>query len=239
MYLVRPPRDAALHELISRHPFAALEGDPADGLQFRRGDWHRAIAQGDPGENLYGLVELMDNNPLVCADSASVPSPAATLALIAAGPALRAGFPSGEIIFACPLPEPVDLTRALSDYGIGEWSWSSLGESNGTVDLISAMIPVPGNVDVREIDALYQEAYSRSFYVRLGQPGDPWSPDDVRNRPFAKLHLRLTMGEDGGLLNAVAMADRNGKLGAAQLVHAFNVMCGFEESSGIPENLEP
>jgi N-acetyl-gamma-glutamylphosphate reductase len=29
------------------------------------------------------------------------------------------------------------------------------------------------------------------------------------------------------------MADRNGKCGAAQVVHAMNVMCGFEESLGI------
>jgi N-acetyl-gamma-glutamylphosphate reductase len=33
------------------------------------------------------------------------------------------------------------------------------------------------------------------------------------------------------------MADRDGKAGAAQVVHALNVMCGFEESLGIPELL--
>jgi hypothetical protein len=29
------------------------------------------------------------------------------------------------------------------------------------------------------------------------------------------------------------MSDRDGKCGAAQFVHALNIMCGFEESLGI------
>jgi N-acetyl-gamma-glutamylphosphate reductase len=35
------------------------------------------------------------------------------------------------------------------------------------------------------------------------------------------------------LLTVQVMIDRNGKGGAAQVVHAFNVMNGFEESLGI------
>ncbi len=43
------------------------EGE-APGLRFEQGPWVRHVRVSDPYEELKGLVELMDNNPVVCAD---------------------------------------------------------------------------------------------------------------------------------------------------------------------------
>ena len=45
--------------------------------------WSRQIVVGDASIEAGGLVELADNNPMVCADIVGVPGPVATLALIA------------------------------------------------------------------------------------------------------------------------------------------------------------
>lgn len=236
MYHAHTSSNADLAHLLAHHPYLSVDEELGNGVELRSGDWVRQVRQGDLECGLFGLVELMDNNPLVCADQLSVPSAAATLALVTAGPALRAGIAVDEVMFASSLPEAPDLDRALSAYGSPMWSWSQVAPADDTVEMASALIPVG---DAQDLAVLYEEAFARSFYVRLMQAGDSWHPDDVRHRPYAHLQLRVTKGDGGALLNSVAMADRNGKLGAAQLVHAMNVMCGFEESAGIPEDLRP
>jgi len=236
MYHALSSSNADLAHLLAHHPYLSVDEEIGSGVEFHKGDWARQVRQGDPECDLYGLVELMDNNPLVCANQLSVPSAAATLALITAGPALRAGVAVDEVMFASSLPEASDLERALSAYGSPLWSWSQIAPADESVEMASALIPVG---DAQELAVLYEEAFARSFYIRLMQTGDSWQPDDVRHRPYAHLQLRVTEGDGGALLNAVAMADRNGKLGASQLIHALNVMCGFEESAGIPEDLRP
>mgnify|MGYP000986779237 CR=1 FL=1 len=54
----------------------------------------------------------------------------------------------------------------------------------------------------------------------------------VANKPFAVYRLGLTPGDDTSLLTVRVLADKHGKCGEAQLVHALNVMCGFEEMLG-------
>ena len=57
--------------------------------------------------------------------------------------------------------------------------------------------------------------------------------DTVRGKPFAVYRLRFAPDESKSLLTVQVMADSRGKCGAGQVVHALNVMCGFEESLGV------
>lgn len=70
-----------------------VDGEAPSGIRFQQGAWERRIEADRPDLPVKGLIELMDNNPIVCADEMSVPGPASTLALIALGPLLRAGAP--------------------------------------------------------------------------------------------------------------------------------------------------
>ena len=115
--------DSALRPLLSRHPRVNLERfeTAAHGeILFQTGSQKRRAASGDLSCAEYGLIELMDNNPLVCAEEASCPGAGATLALIAIGPLLRAGVVSGrpqiQFTFSADLQE---CARALKDFEQG------------------------------------------------------------------------------------------------------------------------
>jgi N-acetyl-gamma-glutamylphosphate reductase len=97
---------------------------------------------------------------------------------------------------------------------------------------VVALIATPENWG--DIDGLYRECYSHSFYVRE-HTGDDWDVALVSGRPYALYSLSYTPGEGSSLLTIKVMADCDGKCGAAQVVHAMNLMCGFEESTGIGE----
>ena len=55
----------------------------------------------------------------------------------------------------------------------------------------------------------------------------------VLGRPEARYRLTLAPDSPHSLLTIRVLADFNGKVGASQVIHAMNVMCGFEESLGI------
>jgi N-acetyl-gamma-glutamylphosphate reductase len=55
----------------------------------------------------------------------------------------------------------------------------------------------------------------------------------VAGKPFSAYRLRVVPDEPNSLLTVRLLSDPLGKCGAAQVVHAMNVMCGFEESLGI------
>lgn len=230
----RRPNDPALAARLSRHPMVDLEdGLPGGDLTFWQGDWRRTVVSGRPTE-VRGLVELMDNNPMVCADEVSVPSPAGTLALIALGPLAR-----GNLI----VEAPVLRTNAPGDAGIAGEELATEGWPGGLLfeyeerDLAGvlsahAIVEIPTPEVWSEIDELYEEAYGRSLYV-VRDEESAWHVDLVRDRPFAAYRLAYTPGEVRSLLTIQAMADRDGKCGSAQIVHALNLMAGFEESLGI------
>jgi N-acetyl-gamma-glutamylphosphate reductase len=228
------PSDPVLVRLLSAHLGVTLVDGSFDGLSILQGDWKRELVVGDPSCEVAGLVELMDNNPLVCCDRASVPGAVATLALVALGPLARAGL---------ILEEPVMQVGGADDDGtvpgfLAREGWGGgVAVSVGDEDLkgavaanVVAMVPTPG--DWGEIDELYRECYAHSFYVRESSEG-VWDAGMVIGRPHACYRLSRTAGEGTSLLTVQAMADRDGKCGAAQMVHAMNVMCGFEESLGL------
>jgi len=227
--------DPVIRQILSRHPrVGAVDPDATVGLHFGQGDWSREVVIGDPSEEIYGLVEIMDNNPMVCADRVSVTGPAATLALIALAPLAEAGLieDSPAIVFNFDT-DSSELDLALKTTGWGEGAavhcepWDIDGVLAATV-LVSIRTPD----DLEDIDALFEERYGRSFYVRRDETSD-WGSGVVLGKPYAVYRLRIAPDQPNSLLTVRVLADRDGKCGAAQVVHAMNVMCGFEESLGI------
>jgi len=233
---VARPDDPVLARLLSSHPGVQLSDNKSEeNLEFVQDGWRRVLRSGDRNEPLKGLVELMDNNPLVCADSASVPSPLATLGLIALGPLFLAGLVTETPILQSNAPL-VDSTAYWKTTGYeGEVQVEHEGYETGSVYAAQAMAVIATPSDWSEIDGLFAECFGRSFYVRLHEEGE-WDAKLVAGRPWAVYRLRLTPDEPTSLLTVQVMADRNGKCGAAQMVHAMNVMAGFEESLGIPDS---
>jgi hypothetical protein len=218
-------------ELLKNHP--EVEAEPIAGstsILFHRGDWKRELRLGDPTLEVSGLTELIDNNPLVCADVASVPDAASTLALIGIGPVAFAGMVSDQptILTNAPVNEEV-LQAFLANFGLSHPAIIHHEDQDlGSVYAATLLIPISNPEEWSEIDDLFEERYSRSFFVRRDEASE-WDTKLVANKPFAVYRLGLTPGDDTSLLTVRVLADKHGKCGEAQLVHALNVMCGFEE----------
>lgn len=224
-----------LAELLSRHPEVQVETSQDQvALVFQQGPWRREIRVGDATVPTHGLLELCDNNPWVCADVVSVPDPVATLGMIAFGPLARASL----------LVEPPALLvsfesqgTTLDEYLEGEGWQDGVTVGAQVVDLGSivaatGMAKVEALPNPEDLDALFDECFGRSFFVHRDEES-PWLPELVAGKPGAVYRLRLTEGEPHGILAIEMLADRNGKAGAAQIVHAMNVMAGFEECLGL------
>lgn len=225
--------DPFLAARLRDHVFVTdLEASTTPGLEF----WspsHRYISL-TPSKNLGGLVELMDNNPLVCSDAAWVPDAASTLLLIGFGPIAQAGIAIEPPSIQTNAPIDDDLIEiALKSVDWHEEVTAIHQEQD--LDGIYAMTVIskfknPGSWD--DLDDLFDERYSRSLFVRKDDESE-WSTALVKDKPWAVYRLRLTQGEEFSLLTCQVMADPNGKCGSAQIIHMMNVMCGFEESVGI------
>ena len=232
--LARSSDPRVLTLLRSHTRVQTVEEGGQGGIEFIQYGRVRSVRVNDPSAELRGLVELMDNNPLVCGDHVSVPGPTATLGLIALAPLALAGLLTEE---------PTLISNDDSDDGelaalLAESGWPGVVIiSHEVADLggavaATAMAEIANMEDFEEIDALYEERYSRSFFVHRDEDAD-WHVQLVLGKADAYYRLRLTPGVTNSLLTIQVMADANGKCGAAQLVHCMNVMAGFEESLGI------
>lgn len=229
------PADPTLLNLLAGHPHVDIEPtSPKPILNFSQEGRPRSVHLGDPRVEIRGLVELMDNNPMVCADIVSVPSPLATLGLIALGPLFQAGL---------VVEPPVVQTNAPGE-GVGFWETTGWNDAVhmavedmdlGRVYALTA-IAVTLIRTQEEADTLFDECFGRSFYVRAA-PDGPWDTALVSGTPMALYRIKLTPNFPHSLMTVQVMADKEGKCGAAQQVHAMNVMAGFEESLGIPDSL--
>lgn len=229
-----------LRDRLSGHPLVALQaGTTEHALEFWQGDWNRFVCVGRR-DGLRGLVELMDNNPMVCADSMSVPDAASTLALIAVGPLIRAGtlVEPPTLMFSFPADEKqVDSYLETEGWTHGA-TVAEVHQSLGSVLALRAICAVRTEGDpaaatpFSEIDELYEEAFGRSFFVRRDETS-PWDTELVSGKPFAAYRLSIAPDSPTSLLTVQVMADRDGKCGAGQVVHAMNVMAGLEESLGV------
>jgi len=227
--------DAHLFELLSTHPrVRSVIRDDSAGIRFRQGEWMRSVSIGRLEPEVKGLVELIDNNPLVCADDAGVPDPASTLALIAVGPIALAG-----ILTEAPtmiVNVPADEERVSGFLQTAGWSEGITLHADPQEGIavaaatVIASIQTPSSWD--EIDELYDERFERSFFVHRVD-GEKWDSSLVEGKPNALYHLRYTPGEDTSLLTIQVMGDLRAKCGPSQAIHAMNVMAGFEESLGL------
>jgi hypothetical protein len=227
--------DPAVIGILARHPHVAeaREGG-GPGLRFWPRDWAREVCSGRPHLDVAGLVELMDNNPLVCADEASVPDAASTLALIALGPLIRAGLLADSPTFITNAPTDEDRVSAfLQKEGWGGGIVTRQEDQDlGSVYAGSIIAEIHTPSRLEDLDDLYEEAYGRSFYVRRDETS-AWDTELVQGKSLGLFRLRITVDQPHSLLTVQVMADKHGKCGAAQLVHAMNVMAGFEETLGI------
>lgn len=227
--------NATLRALLDRHPHVGgVSERPGASLAWTVGERRREVRVGDVAAPLRGLPELVDNNPLVCADVFSVPDAASTLACIALGPLILAGLLTES---------PTMLTSVASDEAVVEGFLAAMGWRDGiaigsapadfkgaAAASVMAAISTPERLD--DLDDLYRERYSRSFFV-VEHAEPTWDVEVVIGKPFAAYRLRINPDEPTSLLTVQTMADLDGKLGAAQIVHSFNIMNGFEESLGI------
>ncbi len=241
MVQINQPRDPVLAHLLKHHPEVELlsSPSPSGSIQFNFKNWSRELFfNGKPAEER-GLIELMDNNPIVCASTLSIPTPIATLTTIALGPLIRAGLIKADpaIHLSEEPAETEDILWHLDSLGYKEGATLGIEQSDfQNIVVANTMVEVQKLENHQDLDDLYDEAYARSFYVRNFENED-WDTKLVHNKPWAAYRLRLTPGDENDLLTIQTMADRNGKCGACQVVHALNIMAGFEESLGIPENL--
>lgn len=230
------PKDELLESLLRRHPRVHLLDEPvAHGtLEFSIKGWNRRVWVGPPkpGE-VGGLLELIDNNPLVCADECFLPSPLGSLALIALGPLARAGL----------LVEPPMLRSdamgnlAELDAWLAELGWEggvAVEEVPGSPDHLAlhAMALVQTPDQWSEVEDLYEECYGRSTFVQLVH-------GDLPSELGLAAWVLLSAQPDSrvSLLSVRVMSAKQGKCGAAQVVQAMNTMAGLEETLGLIEPL--
>ena len=241
--VICPVNHPALMARLLAHPGLTMdESAPATTghLAWKQGNWARTLFfDGTPAPDAHqgpqmGLVELMDNNPLVCADIVSLPTPSATLALIALGPLVRAGLmvegPTLTFSFAADPESLADHLELMgwqlgADLVVDPQDLGPVGAAH-----VLALIPTPEDDAV--IDELYDECYARSFFVRRTE-AETWDTRLVAGQPHAAYRLAITPGDPHSLLRIQVMADFGGKMGADQVIHALNVMLGFEESLGL------
>lgn len=233
---VAVPTDPTLHELLKGHPHVVFsDRHRAVGwLSFWQNGRERHVLSGVDGAEVFGLPELMDNNPMVCADRVGVPSPLGTLGLIAFGPLARAGIIAEEPTILSSFEADIQgVEEALASIPYNQpiglhWDRKELG----SVLAATCFAEVAEPDEWTEIDALYNESFGRTFFVRQTHEGD-WDTKLVAGTPHAAFRYRVSPDSPRGLVEIQVMADLNGKCGAAQAMHVFNLMCGFEESLGL------
>ncbi len=226
--------DSRLLSYLSKHPdVSSVTEASITGLRFTQGSWHRSIEIANPSLEVAGLVELMDNNPLVCADAASVPDPASTLTLIAVGPLVRAGL----LVEAPTVITNFTADEELINQFLAKEGWSEGVTYHcenidlGPVLVASCICAIKTPDRLEDIDDLYEESFGRSFFVRRCEEG--WDVSLVHGQPHAAFKMSITPDQPNSLLSIQVMADKDGKCGAAQIVHCMNVMAGFEETVAI------
>jgi hypothetical protein len=225
-----------LRRLLESHPrVTSIDEVASDSVvAWDQSGWKRAIFVGPREGALKGVVELTDNNPLVCADSFCLPTGAATLAALALGPLAEAGL----IVERPTMLVNDEATEEEIGPFLADMGWTDgLTVEGGTNDLAGAIaatvicaVVTPDRLE--DLDDLFDQRYERSFFVQREEIS-AWDVNLVIGKPYAVYRLRLAPDEPHSLLTIQIMADREGKCGASQIVHAFNVMCGFEESLGL------
>jgi hypothetical protein len=224
----------AISTLLEGHPRVSLDttgsNSPLSFVNNRTRTIETCPSQAEVG----GLVELMDNNPLVCANSAWLPTAAGQLSLIGLGPLIEAGLlvEPPAIILSYPDDEEGILDALETVNWHDGFTLQCENHDLGSVRGAYLLAKIKNPESWEDIDDIFDERYSRSFFVRRVERED-WAKELVEGKPWACYFLELTEGESESILAIHVMADVNGKLGSAGYIHMMNVMCGFEESLGL------
>lgn len=244
--------DAGVLALLRTHPGVTATAEGEKLLQFHQGETVREVRVGDPTAEVFGLVELVDNNPLVCATAASIPTPAGTLALIALGPVCLAGAAlrppilqlnmpaaNAELVATLRATAPLDQLRLITpneDRTVGAFVEGGLfGRGVLAQGLLAAQaaVDVPSSYGLAEVISMFDERFGRSFYVRRDTSTGFFKPDALLGKPYASYRVGTSKGASETRVLIEVAADPAGKPGAAGLIHAMNVMAGLEESLGL------
>jgi len=223
---------ASFNTFASAHPQIQMSGDSeSSDIHFVQGNWNRSILINSVESECRGLVELVDNNPMVCADIFALPDPLGILGSIALGPLARAGLIVEEPILVGNVPGEIDsLHLLLDDLGWdGGVAYQHEDVDTGQAYALTALAKVETMLADGQIDLLFRECFERSFFVRESQSED-WDTAMVTGQPFAIYRLRITEGDPHSIVTVQVLSDKHGKCGAAGAIHALNIMAGFEES---------
>ncbi|RMG24134.1 MAG: hypothetical protein D6724_06860, partial [Armatimonadetes bacterium] len=228
-----------LLEILHRHPGVGqidwVEEERVE-IAFIEGTSLRSARQGVPTiEGPYGLLELMDNNPLVCARHASCPGPAATLALIALGPLARAEMIADEPTLTFNFEDRhEEIAAALATEGWQQGYTISPANDPEKSRVLEGVIEVPLKeaVALEDIETLFDDVFGRTFFIR---PASALPEEAVEGSPLARYEFEDYTAPPSPRIRIRVLADRDGKAGTAQVVHLFNVMAGFEEDLGLGE----
>ena len=193
MRLLASSGDPSVARLLDAHPYVELRaGGPEKGVAFVQEGWDRRVWVGHMEEPQRGILEIMDNNPLVCADAMSVPSAGATLALVALGPLASGGLiaDSPTIVTNVPLAE-AEVAALMEPLGWFDGSYVHV-EAQALDGVIAAtvMVAIRTPDDLDDIDALFEERYDRNPLraARRGFGVEPRSSERSSVRALPSAH---------------------------------------------------
>lgn len=220
-WMVRYGSLTGLGDLLDRHPrLLKPQAGSLCALEFGLNSYRRSVVVGYRPGCPAGVIELFDNNPIVCAETVCVPSPAATLALLAIDPLCKAGLAEGTIHVSCSSEGSVDdiepFLAALGDRVSVKLS-SPITAVEGR---LAVEVRLPRSMPEDELEDLYDETFGRSMLV-MREPAQ---------HPLAASYKAHTV--EGGVAIRFESSEQ-GKAGAAQAVQVLNVMAGFEDSLGL------
>lgn len=207
--------------LVRRHPrLLSPQSGSMCALEFGLNSYRRSIVVGYRERYPVGLIELFDNNPIVCAETVCLPAPVSTLALLAIDPLSKAGLGSGTLHVSCSAHcELDDIKPFLNQLGdrVNLRLDARVVADEGCV---AVEVELAGDQTAEDIEELYDDAYGRSLLVMR----------DKEAHPLAASYSVVKVGDTA----VVRVASKiEGKAGAAQVIQALNVMAGFEDSLGI------
>jgi len=212
--------------LLNRHSeIDAVELEPPeDGslLSFVQGDWSREIVENRSGLHPRGLLELIDNNPLICADHFSLPRADFVALLIAVGPAMQ----NGMIANLSSIESNSFTFVENNDVFASELGWR-LSPSVALIPTQDPAFTITGilkpEVTHGDFLSLYIERYSRSPLIHFYETS--------QNGYLVKIGLPSENTV------CVTVYCNNPQLCFADyVVFAMNVMCGYEDSLGLSAN---
>lgn len=207
------------------------------------------------GETVYGLPEL-NRDRIAKSRLVGCAGCYPTSVILAASPAVRAGWVTGDIIADCKsgvsgagrnpgagthYPETADGLHAYKTLAHRHAPEMSRNLGGARVHFVPHLVPIVRGIlstvylrldTPRTLDAaraLYAEAYDDEPFVHVLPAGA--HPDPRHVRGTNRCHIGLFA--DGDLLVVQAVIDNLGKGAAGQAVQCFNLMAGLPETTGL------